>query len=169
MILRTLIHSVVALVILLQPLAARAAGEADSAAVAVPPAESCPGCEFRPAQLILPASLIAVGTFGVYNHSFKRMNRWVKDGMDDLRGTRHIRIDDYFQYLPAAAYLGLGFVGVKARHPFRERLGAGATAYLAMTAIVNAAKYTVREPRPDSGQRLSLIHKSDPPSQEANA
>lgn len=126
---------------------------ADSTAVARPPRESS---EFRPTQLILPASLIAVGTFGVYNGAFRRFDGWVNDGMTSLRGRHHIGADDYLQYIPAAAYLGMGAVGVPSRHRFRERAAAGVTAYLAMGVMVNAVKYTVRERRPDSAERNSF-------------
>lgn len=52
--------------------------------------------------------------------------------------------------------LGLGLIGVKCRHSFKERVAVGLASYLAMTAIVNAMKYTVREKRPDSSARNSF-------------
>ena len=126
---------------------------ADSTAVARPPREKS---EFRPTQLILPASLIAVGTFGVYNGSFRRFDRWVNDGMTSIRGRHRIGADDYLQYLPAAAYLGMGAVGVPCRHRFRERAAAGVTAYLAMGIITGAMKYGIHERRPGTGERNSF-------------
>lgn len=113
-------------------------------------------CTFRPAQLIVPVSLMAAGTVGAYSSGFKQLNRHVRSCMDDMRGSRYLHFDDYVQYLPVAAYVGLDFVGVRGRHTFRERLAAGATAYLIMTAVVNATKYSVRETRPDSPARNSF-------------
>ncbi|MDE6340372.1 MAG: phosphatase PAP2 family protein, partial [Muribaculaceae bacterium] len=42
------------------------------------------------------------------------------------------------------------------RLDFRERIAVEATAYLSMAALVNAAKYTFREKRPDSSARNSF-------------
>lgn len=114
------------------------------------------GRSFRPSQIILPVSLIAVGTFGVYNAGFKHVNRSVRDGMDRLRGNHYFHADDYVQYVPVISYLGLDFLGVKARHSFKERLAVGATAYLSMASIVNVTKYSIKEPRPDTAQRNSF-------------
>lgn len=111
---------------------------------------------FRPTQLILPASLITVGAVGVASEGFKKLNRSVKDGMDKLRGDHKIKVDDYLRFLPTVAYLGLDFVGVRAKHDFRERLVVGATALVTMEILVTATKYSVRERRPDTGERNSF-------------
>ncbi len=111
---------------------------------------------FKATQLILPATLIAVGSFGACNKDFKRLNNTIKDGMDNLRGDHYLRIDDYVQYLPVASYLGLGFIGVKSKHSFKERLAVGLTSYLSMAAIVNTTKSLAKEPRPDSGTKNSF-------------
>ena len=87
---------------------------------------------FKPQQLILPTALIAVGAFGVHNGWFCGLKQ-------DL-----------------AASVGLGLVGVKAKHPFRERIAATATATLAMVALTNGMKHTIREKRPDSDARNSF-------------
>ena len=112
--------------------------------------------KFKPKQLILPASLIAVGTLGVNNGCFRKLNNSVRKGMDDLRGNHYFRVDNYIQYLPAVAYIGLDFAGVKSKHTFRERLVVGATAHIAMAVVVNTVKHMVREKRPDSNSRNSF-------------
>ena len=106
--------------------------------------------KFKPKQLILPASLIAVGTLGVYNGCFRKLNNSVRKGMDDLRGNHYFRVDNYIQYLPAVAYIGLDFAGVKSKHTFRERLVVGATAHIAAElvreeygTVVGITAYTV--------------------------
>lgn len=111
---------------------------------------------FRPQQLIAPAALVAAGFFGVYNSTAVSLKEDIADGFTRWRKDRPVKIDDYIQYLPAAAYLGLGAVGVPGRHPLRERLAAGVTAYVAMAAVTNIVKYTVRERRPDSDSRNSF-------------
>lgn len=102
-------------------------------------------------QMIVPAALIAVGSFGVSNGWLCSLKQEVKDGFYDLRGDNRFKADDYLQYLPVAANIGLGFIGAKSRHPFRERMAATATAYAAMGLMVNVTKFAVNERRPDSG------------------
>lgn len=112
--------------------------------------------KFHYKHLILPTALVAVGSFGVCNGAFHKLNNSVRDGVADLRGNNYFRVDDYIQYIPIASYLGLGAVGIKCNHSFKERFAAGATAYLAMGIMVNATKYAVREKRPDSNARNSF-------------
>ena len=76
--------------------------------------------------------------------------------MSHLRGDHYIHVDDYIQYLPSIAYVGLGSAGVKSRLRFKERLVVTATAYMAMGIMVNGIKYTVGEKRPDSSARNSF-------------
>lgn len=106
-------------------------------------------------DLILPGTLIGVGTFGVWSVSFWDLNNNVQNGMASLRGGHYFRIDDALQYIPISAYIAMGALGVKCKHPFRERFMAGATAGIALGIIVNSVKYTVREKRPDSFSRNS--------------
>lgn len=112
------------------------------------------GC--KPRQLILPVALVAVGAFGVENGWACSVKNGVRDDFQELRSDCRFRADDYFQYLPVAAHVGMGFLGAKARHPFRERIAVTATAYAAMGLMVNATKYAVREKRPDSEARNSF-------------
>ena len=111
---------------------------------------------FKPKQLILPLSLIAVGTIGYYWKGFHHLNEKVKDGMAHIRGDHYLHFDDWIQYVPAAAYLGLGFYKEKRKLDFRERIAVGVTAYLSMTAIVNIAKVSFKEKRPDTSSRNSF-------------
>jgi membrane-associated phospholipid phosphatase len=111
---------------------------------------------FRPTHLIAPAVLIAVGSVGVSNGWFCSVKNDVRDGLQELRGDCRFKADDYLQYVPVVANLGLGFVGAKAKHSFKERVAVTATAYAAMGAMVNIVKYTVREKRPGSETRNSF-------------
>lgn len=111
---------------------------------------------FRPVQLIVPGALIAVGSVGVSNGWFCSVKNDVRKEFYALRGDRRIRVDDYLQYFPLATHLGLGFIGVKPKHAFRERFAVAATASVALATMVNAVKYAVREKRPDSNTRNSF-------------
>ncbi len=112
--------------------------------------------QFKVKQLILPASLIAVGSWGVCNGFLQSVNHSVQDGMTNLRGDHYFHADDYIQYLPVVSYVGLGLVGVKAKHSFKERLIVTATSYLTMGILVNGTKYLVDEKRPDSSAQNSF-------------
>ncbi len=113
------------------------------------------GTRFSVKQCIVPAAFIAVGSWGVRNGFIRHIDNSVRDGMEDLSNGHRFHGDDYLQYLPAAAHLVLGALGVKARHPFKERLLLLATSYVAMAAVTNTLKYTVNEIRPD-GDRHSF-------------
>lgn len=113
-------------------------------------------CSFRARQLILPATLITVGALGVENGWACSVKDGVRNGFRELRTDCRFRADDYLQYLPVAAHVGIGLVGVKARHPFRERVAVTTTAYAAMGLLVNGTKHAVREKRPDSEARNSF-------------
>ena len=111
---------------------------------------------FNAKQLILPGALVAVGTFGVYNGTFRKLDQNIKNRMDDLRGNHFFRADDYIQYLPALSYLTFGSIGIKPKHSFKERVVVEATAYISMTALTNIGKYSFKEKRPDSNARNSF-------------
>lgn len=113
-------------------------------------------CKFKAAQLIVPSALIVTGSIGVCNGWFHSINHEVKDGMADWRRNKYVKVDDYLQYLPVAANISLGLIGVEARHPFRERIACTATAYMAMGIMVNVTKRAVGEKRPDSNARNSF-------------
>ena len=114
-------------------------------------ADSCRDYKFRYAQLILPASLVAVGGVGV--SCFPGVKAALRDGALDISSGRRTDADDYLQYLPLATYLTLGFTGLPHRSSFKERMLVAATSYLAMGVAVKLTKLAVRERRPLSSYR----------------
>lgn len=118
---------------------------------------------FRWHQLLTPSVMIAAGSVGV--NCFVGFKEGIKADFAKLRGDRYLHFDDYIQYLPAAGYLGVGFIpGTKKRGDFVDRILCGATAYILMAATTNAIKYAVGEMRPDSNTRNSF-----PSGHSANA
>lgn len=108
-----------------------------------------PGEEFRWQQLIAPTVLLTGGITGVYSQWYKdKINAPVRAYAQELSGGQRLRFDDYIQYIPSATFLGLGFA-LPSEHDFIERVCVTATSYAAMGVLVNTAKYTIREPRPD--------------------
>lgn len=105
-----------------------------------------PTTRFRPQQLIFPAAAIALGGAGVRSHLIDTSSPRAKH-----------QFEDNLQYVPIVAYAGLGFIpGVSHSHRFGDRLMAGASAYIVMTAVCQGAKHLIREPRPDTGGRNSF-------------
>ena len=113
--------------------------------------------EFRKKRIILPAALITVGAIGVKNDWVCDVKLDVRDGLEDWLGSeRKLRIDDQIQYLPAAAFIGLDYLGVKAKHPLRERIAVVVTSYAAMGTMVRGIKWVINEERPDSSKKNSF-------------
>lgn len=92
--------------------------------------------QFQPSQLILPTALIAGGALGINQ-------QWV-----EWKGHHTLSFDDYLQYLPAAAYIPLDYLGLKAKHDLRSRLATEITAYAIAGAASFALKHTIDERRP---------------------
>ena len=112
---------------------------------------------FRAEQLVVPVSLVGLGVLGIGENSPMRgINLAIRNGLNEASGGVKLRFDDYVQYVPVAFYLTLDFMGLKAKHSFGERVAVAAVTYIAVTAISQGLKYTVREPRPDTGTRNSF-------------
>lgn len=87
----------------------------------------------------------------------------VKSRKDDFRGARnnfiphyHSEWDNYIQYSPFALTLALKAAGVENRNQWGRFLASSAMSYAAMAALVNVAKYTIKEQRPDGTARNSF-------------
>jgi len=112
---------------------------------------------FRAEQLVVPVTLVGLGVLGIGENSPMRgINLAIRNGLNEASGGVKLRFDDYVQYVPVAFYLTLDFMGLKAKHSFGERVAVAAVTYIAVTALSQGLKYTVREPRPDTGTRNSF-------------
>lgn len=112
--------------------------------------------QFHLRQLILPVSLVAVGSWGISNNFIQSLNHRVKNNISDIQRIPMSHSDDYMQYFPVIFNIGLGLTGVPAKHTFQERLIITATSYLTMGILVNGIKRTVNEKRPDSSAHNSF-------------
>lgn len=98
-------------------------------------------------KIVLPGSLIVVGGAFATDHFVDTSSR----------RERRFYFDDKIQYLPIVAYAGLGFIpGIKHRSNFGERMLAGCTSYIILTAVTQGLKNIVKEPRPDTGAKTSF-------------
>lgn len=111
---------------------------------------------FRPVKLVLPVSLLAVGSVGLIHRSpMERLSHNIHDRVVDA-GVRRVKIDDYIQYTPLVLNVGLSVCGVKSKHCLRDRILAAGTAYVCTFALANGLKYAVGEKRPDSDAHNSF-------------
>ena len=116
-----------------------------------------PYTRFRPTQLIVPVSFITIGALGVGERApLRGVSVAVDDKFREWSAGKRYHFDDYIQYLPVALYLTLDYMGVPAKHSFGERAAVAAVTYLSVVALSQGVKYTVREPRPDTGTRNSF-------------
>lgn len=120
-------------------------------------ANQTPSTRFRPTQLIVPASLVAIGALGVGEKApLHGVNVAIREGLHDLSRGRKYHFDDYIQYAPVALYLTLDYMGLEAKHSFGERVAVAGVTYVAVSALSQSIKHIAREPRPDTGTRNSF-------------
>ncbi len=111
--------------------------------------------KFKPRQLIVPSALMVSGLVGViYNDN--NLNRSVHDAITGLSNGKQCKIDDYLRFVPSAAHLIIGSIGIKSKHNFKERFLISATAHAAMLVMGYGAKYIINEQRPDLSDKHSF-------------
>ena len=110
---------------------------------------------FKAGEVIMPLTLIGAGTLG-FVEPLKNARYEVRDFLHEWRGDHRTAIDDHLQYVPLGAVYGLSLLGADAKHNYVDRTLELATAYVALGGIVNAIKYTIREPRPDGSANNSF-------------
>ena len=104
-------------------------------------ANQTPSTRFRPTQLIVPASLVAIGALGVGEKApLHGVNVAIREGLCDLSRGRKYHFDDYIQYAPVALYLTLDYMGLEAKHSFGERVAVAGVTYVAVSALSQSIK-----------------------------
>ena len=114
-----------------------------------------PTHHFRAAEWLIPGGVAVFGAICV-NASWGKNLRENLHNTFSQKGLNKTSIDNYIQYAPAALTLGLGLCGVKGQHAFKDRAIIMMMSYATMAIVVNAAKYTFKEKRPDSSSRNSF-------------
>jgi hypothetical protein len=111
--------------------------------------------KFKPQQLIVPGAFMVSGLIGAID-SKNNLNRSVNDALTGLSDGHHCKIDDYLRFLPSAAHLVMGSLGVKSKHNFKERFLISATAHASMLILGYSMKYSIHEQRPDFSDNHSF-------------
>lgn len=111
---------------------------------------SLPDCRIRPAQIIVPTSLIATG-------AVISAAGWLRpgSGKDPSRKTGKW-VDTALEYTPLGMGMIMGFGGVPSEYTIRERMASRLTATLLLTALVQPTKHLVHSTRPNHEDRHSF-------------
>ncbi len=112
---------------------------------------------FRPSKLIAPGVLFTAGVVGVnWDWYATNINIPLKDYAGGLKAEwGYTKAENWIQYAPLAAYMGLGACGL-GDHSFVEQFFAAGTAWAVEGVLVNALKYTLCEMRPNGSARNSF-------------
>lgn len=104
---------------------------------------------------IISSVLISYGIITRNNKPLQELDKSTHNEISEHL-TKTIPIDDYTQFAPAIAVYGLDFMGIKAKHNFRDRTIIMATSHLIMSATVQTIKQTTNIERPNGQSRTSF-------------
>lgn len=113
--------------------------------------------DYKPSykKLIVPAVFIGYGAVSLTSDALKNLNRSTKYEIGEHQ-PRHIKLDNYTQYLPAVMVYGYNLAGIKGKHSFKDRTVIYGTSQLISAAFVLPLKHLVKEERPDGSNHLSF-------------
>ena len=106
-------------------------------------------------KLIVPTVFIGFGMVSLSSDALKNLNSSTKYEIGEHQ-PKHITLDNYTQYLPAAMVYGYNLAGIKGKHNLKERTIIYGTSQLISAAIVLPLKHLVKEERPDGTNHLSF-------------
>ena len=106
-------------------------------------------------KLIIPTVFIGFGVVSLSSDALKNLNSSTKYEIGEHQ-PKHITLDNYTQYLPAAMVYGYNLAGIKGKHNLKERTIIYGTSQLISTAFVLPLKHLVKEERPDGTNHLSF-------------
>lgn len=117
--------------------------------------DSAQKLDFKYSQLIIPTVFIGYGIIGLESGQIKGFNSGVKNEVAEHIDNK-ITVDDFTQYLPAAALYGISAFGVKSKSSIKDKTIILGTSYLLMGLTVNVFKQTASVQRPDGSSYNSF-------------
>jgi hypothetical protein len=130
--------------------------EQDSVKQAVSSQERVPCTKPTTKTFILPATLIGYGIATLADEELRDWNEGLKEELWTEHPHRHLAVDNYLQWTPAAGVYMLDLAGVKGRHDLTGQTIIYSLSTLMMGTGVLATKHLFREERPDGTNRLSF-------------
>ncbi|HBV17431.1 phosphatase PAP2 family protein [Chryseobacterium carnipullorum] len=106
-------------------------------------------------KLIIPAVFIGYGVASLLSDDLKSLNNSTRYEIGEHQ-PKHIKLDNYTQYLPAVMVYGFNLAGIKGKHGLKERTIIYGTSQLISAAFVLPLKHLVKEERPDGSNSLSF-------------
>ncbi len=106
-------------------------------------------------KLLIPGTLIGYGILAHTIDGLQDLDMEIKNAADEMR-IKRIHADDYIQFIPAVAYLGLDFIGAESNQSLADRMVITAMAHVLMGATVLCIKDTYPHMRPDGSASNSF-------------
>lgn len=97
----------------------------------------------------IPALGIGYGFMTLHSNKLRTLNLSTKNEIREDHPYFQTHVDNYLQWSPAAAVIGLNLLGVHGARPFNEELGIYAVSTLIMAGTVYSLKQITNEERPD--------------------
>lgn len=99
-------------------------------------------------QIAAPSVLVTSGSLFTFNPYLKGLSIDLRDYVQS-NGHNPFRIDDVFQYVPAASVYLLKVCGLESKHSYKDITKVTAISYIATAATVLTLKNTTKIQRPD--------------------
>lgn len=103
---------------------------------------------FRP--LIVPVTLTAYGAASLVANPLRQADKHLMEQLQQAKGTRQTKIDDYLQYVPIATLFAGDALGLQAKNRVTGQAGRLLLSQLVVNAVVQPGKRITHRLRPDS-------------------
>lgn len=110
---------------------------------------------FKVKKLAVPTVLLGYGVLSLTYEPLKELNTSTRFEINEHQPD-NLTLDNFTQYVPAAAVYGLNVFGIKGRHNFTDRTIIYATSTLLAAAVVVPLKRSIHEVRPDNSNNQSF-------------
>ncbi|MGH2645681.1 MAG: phosphatase PAP2 family protein [Chitinophagaceae bacterium] len=107
-------------------------------------------------SVLIPVVGISYGVIALHQNSFKTLNISTRNELIEDHNTLHTQIDNYLQFSPAAAAIGLNIAGIHGKHSFIDELCVYAISNIIMGVTVEGTKHISHELRPDGSDYYSF-------------
>lgn len=127
---------------------------ASTIAMEKPVGDSTPFIKSNPKQWIAPAALFTAGSSIAAIPALRKLESKIYNGFNPTRESTHI--DDYTQYLPAAAVFAIDAAGLQGRNRPQEQLLLYALGNVSAAVIVQPMKRIIGRERPNKSDFRSF-------------